>query len=228
MWRLLVLLLVAPAAFGVPIPNPVYTDNRGREWVDLVDTSWRSYVEVVNVCSSATGYCDGVLKQNNGGGIYSPDIDLTGFTWATIDEVKDLFYEVGDLPAGSLDTGHAVFDSTDGHGAKFFDYFELTIGFNSGPYVTRILNGFARDLRYDPEQGRFVSPVGELYSTNYSYDYFTADYGWPVGFSDPSIGVYVYRVPEPGALGLFGLGLLATALISVARRRRSRRQVLLN
>ena len=36
MWRVLVLLLIAPSAFAVPItPVPVYTDNQGREWLDV-------------------------------------------------------------------------------------------------------------------------------------------------------------------------------------------------
>lgn len=222
MRRLLMLLLVVQSASAVPMPTPVYTDTQGREWVDLVDTSWRSYVDVVNVCSSATGYCEGVLEQNNFSGIYSPDVDLTGFTWATLDDVKDLFNEVGGLPAGSLDTGHVTFDWTDGYGANFFDHFEFTLAFFNGPYSAKILNGFTRDLKYDAERG-LVAPLGTLYSTNYDYDYFNLDFGgWSVQYADPSIGVYVYRVPEPGTLGLFVMGLFGIAISLRGKRMSSR------
>ena len=170
---------------------------------------------MVNVCSSATGDCSGVLEQSNSS-TYAQAVDLTGFTWATSDEVRSMFYDITGMPPGSLNSS-ASFFGTD-FGARVFNSFPptLSLGWND------ILAGLTRDVTFDPERG-LVSGlfVVEHLSTGSVADYFTVG-NFPVGVADPSIGHFVYRsvnkVPEPGSLGLFGLGLLGLVVATRARR----------
>ena len=82
---------------GVALAGPIYIDSSGREWLDVNATRYRSWDDTAAVCSATTGDFAGVLASNGS----SSDIDLTGYTWASRDDVRDLFYEVAGLPAGS-------------------------------------------------------------------------------------------------------------------------------
>ncbi|MCP3879173.1 MAG: hypothetical protein GY701_12410 [Sulfitobacter sp.] len=68
------------------LAHPVIKD--GKEWLqpaDFVNLSWN---EVAGVCDPDTGLCDGELNN----------VDVTGYTWASVDEVNGLFNAYGVTP----------------------------------------------------------------------------------------------------------------------------------
>src|ERR1044072_8115743 len=86
--------------------GPIYSDASGREWLDLNDTRNRSWLDTSAVCNALTGACSGTLATTTP---FSSDVDLTGYRWATRDEVRQLWYEIAGLPAGSLNSYSARF-----------------------------------------------------------------------------------------------------------------------
>ncbi|QFU74431.1 hypothetical protein EY643_01490 [Halioglobus maricola] len=60
----------------------------GREWLQPVDFINLSWLDVAAVCDSDTGACNGMLGA----------IDVTGYTWANVDDVNALFNSFGVSP----------------------------------------------------------------------------------------------------------------------------------
>ena len=199
------LALLLGVAGNAAMAMPVYMDSSGREWLDLNDTRLRSWNNAAAVCDSISGSCAGTLANNG----FSTDLDITGYHWASRDEVRDLFYEVTGLPAGALDTFSATYSATDGYGANAFSKFDPTMTLPFGPGIASILNGITRDV---------YSALILNYSN--SSDSFNLDGQIPVDLRDASIGIYLYKtvaVPEPGTFVLLGAGLLG--LLAMNRRR---------
>lgn len=195
--------------------GPIYSDSAGREWLDLNDTRNRSWLDTAAVCNAVTGSCSGVLATTTP---FSMDIDLTGYRWATRNEVRDLWYEVTGLPGGALDSYSASFPSADGFGANVFDLFEPTISFANGPGIDNVLNGLTREIFFDSVLG-VRARTGVIYDAAFGTDTFALNGGFALGGREISMGVYLYReVPEPGPLGLFGIGLVGLMATRVKRR----------
>lgn len=199
------------------IAGPIYIDASGREWLDVNDTRYRSWNDTAAVCNSTTGDCSGVLASNG----FSSDIDLTGYTWASVNDVRDLFYEVAGLPSGALDSYSATFPIGAGYGANAFSVFEPTIQFDWGPAFENILNGLTRGT-YVGADGLVHGISGIIDSPPFGSDSFTINGGLATDIREISQGVYLYKaVPEPGTLALFALGLLGVWVSARTRFRRS-------
>jgi hypothetical protein len=202
-WILLALLGTQAAA------GPVYLDTSGREWLDPNATRFRSWNDTSLVCDATGGNCTGVLATHT---TFSTDIDVSGYQWATRDEVRDLFYEIGGLPSGSLDSFSASFAIGAGHGTNAFEVFDPTIQLPVGPGVENILHGLTRDTYLDVnllQRGY----NGIIDNPPFGSDSFTLNGGLPVETREMSMGVFLYRpgplaVPEPGTLVLLAGGLL--------------------
>lgn len=70
-----------------------YVDTSGIEWRQLTETRGFSWNEIATVCPAGGGECTGMLDT----------VDFTGWTWATIDQVGDLFYrETGGYHPGGV------------------------------------------------------------------------------------------------------------------------------
>lgn len=87
-----------------------YTDSAGRKWADLTTTPKVSWNDLSAVCSrDGSTPCSGSV-----GGL-----DLTGWVWATLDQVRELFYESG-VPAGALDGYGASYSERNATWASLF------------------------------------------------------------------------------------------------------------
>lgn len=184
--------------------TPIYIDGSGREWLDVNDTRHRSWNDTASVCDADTGACSGILGAT---GALTSDVDVSGYRWATRDEVRDLFYEVAGLPAGALDGYSAAFPIGDGYGANAFGIFEPTIQFNVGPGIENIVNGLTRDVYLGPD-AIMHGYSGIIDNPPFASDSFTLTGGLPIDIREVSMGVFLYRkaVPEPGTLALFMVG----------------------
>jgi len=201
------------------VANPIYVDSAGREWLDVNDTRYRSWNDTAAVCDVLTGTCSGTLVTHDQSSI---DIDLTGYHWAARDEVRDLFYEIGGLPAGSLSGYAATFGIGAGYGTNAFDAFEPTIQFGAGSGVLNILNGVTRDRFFDSDLNLWGAYSGIIGNPPFGSDSFRLDGGLPTSVREISMGAYLYRdvtVPEPGTFALFAGALAALFLLNGRRRR---------
>lgn len=208
---------------------PVYTDAYGREWLDVNDSRDRSWNDVQSVCNATSGACSGVLMQT---GFGTNNVDLTGYQWATRDEVRSLFYELTGLPAGELDDYMASTQANPALGAfgtGVLNALPATVTFSSGPGTLSIISGITRDTLTVEEVGLLanVATIGHLTDADgeglsSSLSLGTGG-GRPLGMREVTSGTYLYRnvaVPEPSTLALFGAGLLAVLLPRGRRRRR--------
>ena len=208
-WKVACSVALLGLMTGQSIATPIFIDSSGREWLDVNDSRERSWDDTASVCDALTGDCSGTLAANDP---FSHDLDLTGYHWATRDEVRDLFYEIGGLPSGALDDFAATFDTATGHGALAFDIFEPTIQFSSGPGVSNLLNGVTRDRFFDSNLMVWSAYSGIIVNPPSGSDSFTLNTGFPIDDREPSMGAYLYRelaVPEPGTLALFAGAVLA-------------------
>jgi hypothetical protein len=217
MCSMAVMSLVAGAAFA----GPIYLDSSGREWLDVNDTRFRSWNDAAAVCNAVTGDCSGVLATST---VASSDIDITGYRWATRNEVRDLFYEAAGLPPGSLDSFTASFPIAAGYGTTAFGVFEPTIQFDWGPAFENVLNGVTRDT-YVGADSLVHGYSGIIHNPPFASDTFTITGGLATDIREISMGVFLYRtapapvpVPEPDTLVLFAAALVS--LLFVRRRQR--------
>jgi len=202
------------------IAGPIYMDASGREWLDINDTRYRSWDDTSAVCNATTGDCSGVLASNGS----SSDVDLTGYTWASRDDVRELFYEVAGLPPGTLDGYSAAFPIGAGYGAAAFGALEPTIQFDWGPAFENIVNGLTRGT-YVGSDGLVHGISGIIDAPPFGSDSFTIDGGLATNIREISQGVFLYKaVPEPGTPALFALGLFGVWASARTRYRRAARQ----
>ena len=194
---------------------PIYTDASGREWLDVNFTRYRSWNDAAAVCDVASGSCSGILATHISA---SDDIDITGYQWATRDEVRGLFYEVAGLAPGALDGYSAAFPISDGFGANAFATFEPTIQLPAGPGLENIYNGVTRDT-YLGSDMLLHGISGIVDNPPFGSDHFTLTGGLATDVREISMGVFLYKaVPEPGTLALFGIGLAGLWVAGVRRR----------
>lgn len=218
--RLLRTALFAMAIFGPhAFAGPIYLDRTDRQWLDVNDIRDVSWNQLASVCSSTTGACIGSIQTWRGSGFITEDI--TGYTWASQDDVRDLFYEIAGLPDGTLDSGSA---KVAGHyGVTALNVFPPT--FESGTF--RILDGLTRstvatqDGNIAAVRGAISYWCGNENCTKPPSDAtFSVGPAGPLDFRYVERGTYLFRpVPEPDSIVLVVAGLgLATVWL---RRRRT-------
>lgn len=216
------------AVMSTATAMPVYTDAYGREWLDVSDSRDRSWNDVQSVCSATSGACLGVLAQT---GFGTNAVDLTGYQWATRDEVRSLFYELTGLALGELDdyTASTLANPALGaFGTAVLDTFAATFTVGSGPGTLNYLSGITRDTLSVEEIGLIANVATLEHLTDAGGNGVRSTLslgsggGRPVGLREVTAGTYLYRnvaVPEPSTLALFGVGLLAVLVPRMRRRR---------
>lgn len=209
LWKAAVSIVLLGLVANQAQAIPIHVDGAGREWLDLNFTRYRSWNDTAAVCDAFSGSCSGILSTHVAA---SDDIDISGYQWATRDEVRELFYEVAGLPPGALDGYSAAFPVGAGFGSAAFGVFEPTIQFPAGPGLQNIYNGLTRDT-YAGADALLHGISGIIESAPLGSDSFTLTGGLGVDTREISMGVFLYKaVPEPGTLLLFAIGLLGLAV----------------
>lgn len=188
----------------------------GLEWLQPSDfySTFGTWGDVNTVCSSTTGECDGSLGGN----------DITGWTWANVDEVDALFsayltYAFGPGPDSKILSPST--DPTDAQAvASFFKDFYSPTYCSTGTFrCYRGVDGLTRS----PSAGSgfygswIMSYSGFNRPTSTTSEIYTDQV--TTAFVQGDAGVWLYRaeVPIPATLWLCGAGLAA---LGINRRQR--------
>ncbi len=190
------------------LAQPVIKD--GKEWLqpkDFVNLTW---YDVAQVCDPVTGLCDGTLGST----------DVTGYTWASVDEVSGLFNAYGVAPplTGLGEVNHA--DSS--WAPAFLDDFDHTYISSRHEYVW----GWARTA---DTRGASYTPACANWFESTVFDTAITDNSEPNGFEADTLGVFLYTLrpnTSPATVPTFPtyvliftvLGLLAIATRGLSRR----------
>jgi hypothetical protein len=198
--RLLVVLAFGWTGSASAALMPPVTVN-GSQWLQPVDFDGYSWNDINTVCDATSGSCNGSVGGN----------DLTGWTWASVEDVNALFNHY----IGSLALGPGP-DMTDASGASWLpamisDGFLPEVFFppygafiaalvrttddTGAPYVGNI--GFARDQTGNYSQSAITNQTQDRSALN-------PDMGsW--FFQDPNAS----SVPITNTMALMGLALCA-------------------
>jgi len=210
----------AIATFGsAAFAGPIYLDHSDRLWLDANDIRQVSWNQLASVCNSTTGACVGSIETWRGTGFITED--LTGYIWASQNDVRDLFYEISGLPAGTLDSGSATVPTH--YGVTALGVFPPTFG-NGGGFS--ILDGLTRSTVTNAD-GSIATVQGQIAThclngdctSPYSSARFSVNPGGPLNWNYIERGSFLFRpVPEPESIVLVVAGL-GVAAIWFRRRR---------
>ena len=142
-----------------------YIDSTGLEWKNLTEITVSDIQTVEDVCASTP--CQGMLGA----------VDVTGWVWASEDEVLNLLHDFSDVIPGTGDSAGAGFIGAMGlvdYSASTYSYYESSFAFTSS---------------VDEDTGNYIYG-GWSWSTN-------------LVSLDGFIGFGVVQANSPGVLSLF-------------------------
>jgi hypothetical protein len=176
-----------------------YTDSKGRQWRQTGALVARTWNQVKSVCpTDGATTCDGALGGQ----------DLTGFVWATREDVIELLAEWVPAITATGDAGGANYTL---EGLQFFEVFNETsfsctvVGCSFG------LSGWTATLVPGNPNSAFTPAVGAGYNPNYGT--FTVNMTAPVTEPSPYRGIWLYlpAVDAPCSADLSGDGTVGPA-----------------
>ncbi|MCP3883062.1 MAG: hypothetical protein GY701_32385 [Sulfitobacter sp.] len=190
------------------LAQPVIKD--GKEWLQPADFVNLSWDDVAVVCDPGTGACSGTLGTT----------DVTGYTWASVDDVKGLFNAYGVTPPlAAIDQRLESGSSWAPLALSDFDPTDIGKG-------SRAAWAWASD---SPSSGFGYSPLIRDRSHANAYDDADAGSYHSSVYATRSIGAWLYR--EPSSAGpspvptapTYVLIFTVLGLLVIATRRLSRR-----
>jgi hypothetical protein len=188
-----------------------------KDWLQVTDTAGRSWSDFNAIFDDSTGVCD------TPGCLLAGGVDLTGYTWASITEVRVLLDTYTSTALDQADSPSITQALSSGWNASLFGDFAATNPFTDGNDIL----GFTRNSSsigngdvvravdygssYDPTQSPDLYRVQEL-SANENRSYVGGWFYKDAVETPPS-------VPIPASVWLFGSGLIG--LIGIARRKKT-------
>jgi len=132
-----------------------YTDSAGREWRRLTDTVGFSWNQLATICEhdveGQAAPCAGSVTD-----LSNPNrtVDLTGWTWASLPEVAELFDEfIGCLPGGAVDSCEQWVSPWAPFAVQTFGMTELNARYNCAVFLQavygeyRLVHGFTSSTK---------------------------------------------------------------------------------
>ena len=185
----------------------------GRNWMQVTETVNFSYNQLANgPCDVLTGLCNGIATNHLG-----TSIDLTGWTWASANDIAGLFEFLTGAPDGTFDVEQVNYSEgaaswaanaidTDGLGADS-GFFDVTHFFNNDDYMVA---GYTRSVlsgRTDRSYLRSSSTHSTAVIGNGSTTTFDT--------ARAHTGMWLYQsiaITEPSLLVLLAIGLIPVSL----------------
>ncbi len=191
------------------LSQPVVRD--GKEWLQPADFVNLSWDDVAAVCDSGTGACSGTLGTT----------DVTGYTWASVDEVSGLFNAYGVTPP--IPGFGSVYLAGSAWAPAFLVDFEPTFADGVGGSVW----GWARTA--DGVSGDSYNPYVEDNFAVDATDSATTEPSTDAAYAGSTLGVFLYSLrpttaPTPvPTFPTYVLIFTVLGLLAIATRRLSRR-----
>ena len=188
---LLVLLIACNLVQAVPI--------NGKDWRQLTETTGFSWNEIATVCNTGGGTCNGSLGA----------VDFTGWNWASVNEVSNLFSFFNPSFPGTVGFYREVNSSW---APDIYTYLDPTFdGSIFNPASNRVLQGLTSTAHNNGDAYRALTIDQPSMSHN---DTMQTNSLLGTSLSGGSLGVWLYRdlpttgVFEPSSFLLMGLGLM--------------------
>lgn len=221
------ILLAAALAISIGSAHATVVRVGDREWMQLTNLAWASYVDLAAVFDPATGKVSGpstevVISEGN------IRVDVAGWTWASYFDVLGLFEQIPGhslYPLTNPDLDIIVGEQDSTLGEFMWANFDITYLWNDWGSLTDgyLWYGWVRDTYLSDGivmgvQRRAVKdwgPGGDDYLLHY-VDFVAAHFVTiDPRLSPGSHGAWLYRdvvdVPEPPAIALLALGFVLMA-----------------
>jgi hypothetical protein len=189
------MMIIFAFLFQISLPTSAGPIIDGKEWFQPADVTGFSWNDFNAICSSGT--CTGQVGGNGS--------DLTGYTWATVDDVNALFNGFIGSPVLSGPDSHAEIGSA--WAPAILMLFDQT----SDPnfiLAAEVRGWLSESVPFNGRIGRVVDAADAVSAVD------KADTVLTVGdnLSTGDLGAWLFRevdgtIPAPATLALFGLGL---------------------